>query len=868
MRPSTSGLDAGIVLQAYLPDTVAALEDLCAWAVDRHERAGGGIKVRIVKGANLAMERVEAELRGWPQAPYETKAEVDANVKRLLDVALRPEHAAAVRVGLASHNLFDIGWALAVREAFDAHDRVELEMLEGMANPQALAARAAAGGLLLYAPIVRRDDFEAAVAYLVRRLDENTAPENFLRRLFTLEVGSSAWNEEADRFRSAVADRHRPPGRPRRTQDRTAIPPVERSGPFANEPDTDFTVAANRQWISAALATRPSPSTTEVPAVVDGVEISAPMTGVGIDPSDPRAEPLYRYVEADLASVERAVSAGRRGADQWATASSDERRAILHEAAAVMVAERGRAVATMSRDAGKTVREADPEVSEAIDFARYYGDHAAALGDRFRPHGVVVVASPWNFPYAIPAGGVFGALAAGNAVILKPAPETVLTAALLARQCWAAGVPTDVLQFVPCADDASGQRLITHPDVDAVVLTGAWDTARLFLGWRPALALHAETSGKNAIVITASADLDDAIRDVVHSAFGHAGQKCSAASLAIVEAPIHDDARFQARLADAVHSLRVGRAPDLATDVGPLIRPPSGALLRQLTHLDPGERWLVEPGQVGDNPHLWRPGVKIGVRPGSELHLTECFGPVLGLLRADDLDHAIALQNAPAFGLTGGIHSLDGAEVRHWLERVNVGNAYVNRHITGAIVRRQPFGGWKRSVVGPGAKAGGPSYVGSLGAWPTEGCSFERELARARARWPVLAAGEDPSGLLAESNVLRLRPLPRVALRSGPHHDTEALAFTLAVAALVGTSVDRSELAGETDDAFVERLCADPPDRVRLLGCDPQLRLRLLDAGHEVDVTPVAGDGEVELLRWCREQAVSRTMHRHGNVTV
>ena len=277
-------------------------------------RAGGRIKVRIVKGANLAMERVEAELRGWPQAPYTTKAQVDANFKRLLDVALRPEHAAAVRVGVASHNLFDVGWALAVREALETHDRMELEMLEGMANPQALATRAAAGGLLLYAPIVRRDDFEAAVAYLVRRLDENTAPENFLRRLFSLQVGSPAWDDEAVRFRQAVADRHHPAGPPRRTQDRAAeserASAPRDSEPFANEPDTDFTSASNRAWVASALAS--TPWRTEVPAVVDGHEVATPMSGIGIDPSAPGSEvPLYRYVEADLATVERAVARGQ-----------------------------------------------------------------------------------------------------------------------------------------------------------------------------------------------------------------------------------------------------------------------------------------------------------------------------------------------------------------------------------------------------------------------------------------------------------------------------------------------------------------------------------------------------------------------------
>jgi RHH-type proline utilization regulon transcriptional repressor/proline dehydrogenase/delta 1-pyrroline-5-carboxylate dehydrogenase len=935
-EPEFAHLDAGIVLQAYLPDSVAAMERLAAFARRRHAEHGSVIKVRIVKGANLAMERVEAELRGWPQAPFTSKAEVDANYKRLLETALAPENAGALRVGVASHNLFDVGWAMALRGRVGA-ERIEIEMLEGMANPQARAVARLAGRLLLYAPIVHRRDFESAVAYLVRRFDENTSPENFLARLFELEPGSPAFEEQRGRFEEAVAARRLPPGAPRRNQDRAAeeragapAAPADSPGGFDNEADTDFALAVNRAWLQRHLEAWPDTVVREVPARVDGESVTAPLSGVGIDPSDPHAPaPLYRYVQADRETVERAVAVARRGGAGWRDRPVAERAALLRAVAGHLAARRGEALAVMAHDAAKTVGEGDPEVSEAIDFARYYATRAERLehqvpGGRFAPYGVVVVAPPWNFPLAIPAGGVLAALAAGSAVILKPAPETVLTAWHLASCCWEAGVPGDALQFVPTADDEVGRRLVTHEDVDAVILTGAFDTARLFLGWRPDLALHAETSGKNAIVVTSAADQDDAIRDLVRSAFYHAGQKCSAASLAIVEAPLYDDGHFLARLADAVSSLRVGPAADPATQVGPLIRPPSGPLARALTVLEPGESWLVEPHQVGDNPHLWSPGVKVGVAPGSEFHLTECFGPVLGVMRAADLDDAIELQNAPAYGLTGGIHTLDEAEVRAWLERVEAGNAYVNRHITGAIVRRQPFGGWKRSVVGSGAKAGGPNYVASLGRWSPDGAvaggpdgavaggpegavaggpeaavaggpegavaggpdgavaaavvsAVDVELERALAAWHHWSAGEDPSGLAAERNELRLRALRHVGLRLvSTVSDQRALELALGIAAAIGVRVTLSAAtsdgmpagtAVESDEAFVSRMAAERPDRVRLVGSAVgELRLALIDAGVEVDVEPMVPLGEIELLRWTREQAVSETLHRHGNI--
>jgi RHH-type proline utilization regulon transcriptional repressor/proline dehydrogenase/delta 1-pyrroline-5-carboxylate dehydrogenase len=877
-------LDAGIVLQAYLPDSYAALEHLAGFARRRYGEHGSSVKVRIVKGANLAMERVEAELRGWEQAPYATKAEVDANYLRLLDLALAPENADALRVGVASHNLFDIAWALRLRESAGA-DRVEVEMLEGMANSQALAVSRAASSLLLYAPIVRRGDFESAVAYLVRRFDENTAPENFLSHVFDIRLDSPSWAAERSRFERSVVDRKLSSGGPRRTQDRAAEALLPASsaaaGVFVNAPDTDFALGANRAWIAQYLAKWTSPLSEDVPAVVDNEIITAPLSGVGIDPSEPSG-PLYRYVEADLATVERAVATARRSSEAWRTRPAAERRAVLHAIAEELALERGAAIAVMSHDAGKTVGEADPEVSEAIDFARYYGDQAVELEHRgaayrFEPYHVAVVVPPWNFPLAIPAGGVLAALAAGAAVILKPAPETVLTAWTLVRCCWAAGVPRDVLQFVPCADDEVGRRLVSHEDVDVVILTGAFETARLFLQWRPDLALHAETSGKNAVVITAAADQDDAIRDLLRSAFSHAGQKCSAASLAIVEASLYDDRRFLARLADAVRTLRVGPAWDPASQVGPLIRPPSGALARALHELDPGEQWLVSPRQMGDNPYLWSPGVKLGVAPNSEFHLTECFGPVLGIMRATDLDEAIKLQNAPRYGLTGGIHTLEDSEAARWLEHVRVGNAYVNRHITGAIVQRQPFGGWKRSAIGPGAKAGGPNYVASLGSWcAVEQLQVGEELDRARQEWHRLSIGEDPSGLGSERNLFRLVAVGSLSLRFGAAPNRSALEVALGVAAELEVELDLSagqEFSGlppgttiESESGYAARVIGRQFDRVRLVGGDPRLRLELIDAGVEVDTEPLSPIGQIELLRWAREQAVSETYHRHGNV--
>jgi len=872
-EPALLGLSAGIVLQAYLPDSHEAAARLAAWALARRERGGAPVKVRLVKGANLAMEQVEAEVRGWPQAPYSSKAEADASHKRLLDVLLDAAVGDALRIGVASHNLFDVAWAIVRARHAGALPRVDIEMLEGMAEGQARAVVAAMGGLVLYTPIASSDDMTSAIAYLVRRLEENTAPENFLHDLFRLAPASEAFRRQQDRFVAAVADRRNVGTRPRHHQDRAAEEaagrPFEAQEPFSNEPDTDLSLAANRAWISDHLAAfaRPATAPIEVALQVAGRDRLLNTDGVGRDPSA-GGRARYRYALADADLVDEAVIAAEAAQAGWAATTPAERRRLLTSAAEVMARQRGRTVAAMAFDAGKTVAEGDAEVSEAIDFARWYAAGAAGL-DRAdvvaAPLGTVVVTPPWNFPYAIPAGGVLAALAAGNAVILKPAPETVLTARLLAEHLWAGGIPEDVLQFVPCPDDEVGRRLVTHPDVDAVVLTGALATARLFQGWRPGLTLLAETSGKNAIVVTAAADLDLAARDLVRSAFGHAGQKCSAASLAIVEASVYDAGGLARRVADATSSLVVGPASDLRTSVGPLIRPPEDELLAAFSELGPGERWLVEPRRLDGAGYLWHPGVKLGVRPGSRFHLREAFGPVLGILRADDLDHAIALQNQVAFGLTGGIHSLDDDEVATWLERVEVGNAYVNRHITGAIVGRQPFGGWKASSVGPTAKAGGPHHLSCLVRWsdPEE---VDRLAAARRsypAAWAELRQPVDRAGLRAEANTLRHWPLPPVLLRTDGVTPVEDIELCRLAAATVGVEL---EVVAD-DDAIVDILRTRPPGRLRDLGFGSAPVLRAAaDAGVVVDRRSPVAAGDVEIPRWCREQAVSETRHRYGNL--
>ncbi len=865
-------LSAGVVLQAYLPDTFPALCRLVAWSTKRAASGGADIKVRLVKGANLAMERVEAELHGWEQAPYETKHETDANYKRCLDWVLQPERLSGLSIGIASHNLFDVAWSHELATARKVADRVAFEMLQGMAPAGAEAVRQSTGSMLLYTPVVARDDFDVAISYLFRRLEENAAEHHFLRAAFSLEPGTPAFCEEERRFRASLAARNEVADEPQRRARREA---PEHAG-FYNAPSGDSALAETRAWAKNAVATLPV-SLTE-PLILEESEVS---------------RRLEKAREAGLA---------------WRERTPSQRADVLRGIASGFEAARGDLASVLVHEAGKTIVEADAEICEAIDFARYYAESAEALATRdpalsFRPFGVVAVIPPWNFPVAIPAGGALAALAAGNAVVLKPAPETPRCARLVAELCWNSGVPADALQYVRTPDDAVGRYLVTQ--VDAVILTGSFETAELFRSWKPEMRLFAETSGKNAIVITPHADLDQAVGDLVSSAFGHAGQKCSAASLAILVGDVFTSERFRRQLRDATESLVVGPADRLETDMGALLRPPEGPLRRALT--DPEANWFVRPRAIGDDDRLYTPGVLDSVAPGSWFHCTECFGPVLGLMAARDLDHALALQNATPFGLTGGIQSLDPDEVDYWLDRVECGNAYVNRGITGAIVRRQPFGGWKRSCVGPGAKAGGPNYVTQLGVSASTDVPAGRRppsdeivdlvellgrgMDETDAAWLREAAEHDayclaehysrehdPSALRVEANIFRYRPHPAVAVRLEANGSLRDAARVLIAAHASGAGLDLSAAPeclpawggalGFQEEELAELLGRlGPGSRLRVVGSiDSAARVRAQAGEIEVLDRAVTVAGELELPLYLREQSVSRTLHRYGNL--
>ena len=863
-------LYAGLVLQAYLPESHEVFAELVDWSIKRNNQSGGVIKIRLVKGANLAMEKAEAELHGWVAAPYQSKSDVDASYSRLLDTALRPENAKAVRIGVASHNLFHIAFAVEIAKKRNVMEQLDLEMLEGMANPEALAIAKRELPILLYAPVTRSDDFASAVAYLVRRLDENTAEENYLRSSFEIGSNAAKFTEQSQRFLTSATNRHKISTKSIRHKSIKC----EVGESFENAPNADLTKDSFVTKLERELKGVLSQALSEIPIVIDGKQIFDRPQIAGSDPSD-NAKVWYQYAVARSSDIDAVVKVAKKSFSEWNLKGAAKRAEVLKEFGQIAHDDMEQTIAIMARDAGKSVAEADPEVSEAIDFANYYALSAISL-DMERessPVGVVVVVPPWNFPYAIPTGGICAALAAGNSVIFKSAPETVATSWQLVNQLWRAGVPKDVLQFVSTEDNEIGKALIIHQDVNTVILTGGYNTALMFSSWENELNLLAETSGKNAMILTACCDIDVAVKDLVQSAFGHAGQKCSAASLAIVEKSIYENPNFKKQLVDAVTSLKVGAGYNLSTTVGPIIKTAESNLQKALTRLDEGEEWLIEPKQLDDAGLLWAPGVKSGVKPGSWSHLNEWFGPVLAIMVAPDLKTAISWQNATDFGLTAGIQSLDPDECQEWIENVEAGNLYVNRGVTGAIVNRQPFGGWKKSSVGATAKAGGGNYVATLRNWNQMKHFLPMKEAANKMLKSTISQAIDRSGLAVEQNIQRYRRYKKgflVRIESGTSKDEldflNWLKKDLGIITRLSSDTlipGLANLVVETAEEFAVH--AMEFDRVRWLSAEVPPVYELMKNGITCDRRSITSRGDIEISRWFLEQSVSITQHRYGN---
>ena len=687
---------AGLAMQAYLKSGDDDARRIVEWS----KRTGRVVTVRLVKGAYWDYETIHAEQQGWPCPVWPKKALTDACFERMQRIFLEstPKRAGegGVKLALGSHNARSIAATLATAERLGLPpSAVELQMLHGMADQ--LKGAAAELGLRVreYVPV---GEMIPGMAYLVRRLLENTSNESWLKAGFmdnadaskllasphTVAMPDDAGNS-AERHGLSVAH-----------------PEVGDGRPFFTEPMRDFSRLGARESYAKAIAS------ARVPSV----------------PND-----------GTVQQARDAVTLLSRSFASWRDVPVTQRAAVLVKAAATMRARRDELSAVIIQESGKTWREADADVCEAIDFCEYYAREAAPLFERRRlgrfvgeldevmhePRGVCVVISPWNFPLAICCGMTVAALVTGNTVLVKPAEQTPAIAKMLCDILWAAGAPREVLAFLPGQGETVGAALVRDPRVALVAFTGSKAVgldivkacAEVGDGQHFVKHVVCEMGGKNAIIVDASADLDEAVLGVRQSAFGFSGQKCSACSRVIVVESAHD--QFLHRLIEATRCLTVGDPTLPGTDIGPVIDADAAARIKQFIEIGGKEGKLELQLPVPEGleakvglPYVG-PAIISGIRPEHRLANDEIFGPVLAVIKVKDFEEALAVANGTAYKLTGGIYSRKPAHLERAKREYRVGNLYLNRGITGALVGRQPFGGFGMS--GLGSKAGGGGYL-------------------------------------------------------------------------------------------------------------------------------------------------------------
>ncbi len=702
--------DIGITLQAYLRDSYQDLQELILWAKQR----GKPISVRLIKGAYWDQETIIARQNHWPTPVYNHKSSTDANFERMTQLLL--EHHEHLYAAIGSHNVRSQAHAIAIAIALNIPPRhLEFQVLYGMADNLATALAQQGYRVRVYCPY---GDLIPGMSYLIRRLLENTANSSFLRQSVSEQpleglLVAPVWGM-GDRDNREV----KPLSLPSSNATVTRIDPA---------PDTDYAIEHQRSTANAALVSVRAQFGKTYSPLIDGERVQTATTIPSVNPSN-TAEIVGSIGQIDIPQADLAIAAAKTAFKTWQRTPAKERAAILRRAADLLEARRHELNAWMVFEAGKPLQQADVEVSEAADFCRYYAAEMERLdpeivydvageSDRYfyRPKGIVLVISPWNFPLAIPTGMTVAALVTGNCVLLKPAAVTSVIAAKLSEILVDAGMPKGVFQYVPGSGSTVGAHLVKHPDVQMIVFTGSQEVgcqiyasaAILQPGQQHLKRVVAEMGGKNAIIVEESADLDQAVQGVVASAFGYSGQKCSACSRAIVLAPIYD--AFVARLVEATRSLNVGNAADPGTKVGPVIDAAAQERIRDTIAKGKLSATLALELPAPDTGYFVGPVIFTDVDPQSSLAQAEIFGPVLSVIKAEDFDRALEIANGTNFALTGGLYSRTPSHIDRAKAEFEVGNLYINRTITGAIVARQPFGGYKLSGVG--SKAGGPDYL-------------------------------------------------------------------------------------------------------------------------------------------------------------
>lgn len=693
----------GIVVQAYLRDSLEDVKSLIQFSKER----GTPFTVRLVKGAYWDAETIHAQQDGWPYPVYTNKQESDANYEVCAQEILC--HHDLVRLAIGSHNVRSIAACLAMAKKLNVPENaIEIQMLYGMADMFKDALVSLGYRVREYSPV---GELIPGMAYLVRRLLENTSNESFLRSKFAEDVSIETLLKDPKADLQPTSDKIETP-----------------IGHFQNEPLLDFTIPEVREKMTKTLEKFPENFSREYEIHIDGKNYKTSKTLDSINPSK-KDEIVGKVFVAGIEETEKAIQAAKSSYQFWKKTPALERARLVDNLADVILSRRYELMALEVFEAGKSWSEADGDITEAIDFCRYYANDMRNLSQPKRigwvpgelnhylytPRGVTAVIAPWNFPLAILTGMAAAAAVTGNTVIMKPAEQTSITAAWLMDMVQEAGFPDGVINFLPGYGEEIGSHLVDHKDVAFIAFTGSKSVGLNILGrvgqvlpGQPQLKKCVlEMGGKNAVIVDSDADLDEAVHEILYSAFGFQGQKCSAASRAIVLKDNYD--RFIERLVDAASSIKVLESLNPDSYMGPVIDEEAYNNILSMIETGKKEATLAFQGEVPATGFFVPPTIFKEVDPKAQISQKEIFGPVLSVIKVDTIEEAVEVANDTEYALTGGLFSRSPANIEYIKENYLVGNLYINRSITGAMVDRHPFGGFRMSGIG--SKTGGPGYL-------------------------------------------------------------------------------------------------------------------------------------------------------------
>lgn len=878
--PSLLKLELGITLQSYLPQSFTLLKEIVECAKIRVRDGGSPIRIYLVKGAYLSLEKVTASKNNWPQAPFLTKEKTDANFKKMLLFASEIENVKYARLVIATHNVFDIAFALIVREENGASEYMEFQFFDKRTKYiRDAVAKVAKNSIVTYKAIIRTEDINSIVNYLFRRIDEFAGSQNFLHHIYKLSPNDPIWDLLKDNFLKSISIIDKIKEVPRNIKHRKLSLSHGIYEHFDNEEKTDFSHPSALSWQKKIISmSKNSPS---------------------------------NFKHNTKEEIDEMIDISSAFQKSWKDVPIERRIEFIKNASKIFRERRDLLIFSVMQDTNKTIKESDGEVTNAIDLMDYYCMRFLKLLKMkdllFIPKGLVYIIASRAFPCSAPVGRIAASLLTGNTAIFKPALECISTAKLITEIFYEASIPKESLKLIIC-DDMLSKTLTKNKKISLSLLVGKSDTVYEFIKDNP-IDLSASCEGSNAMIISSFADKDLAIKNLVESAFSSGGQRYCSCSLAILEKDVYDDPNFKERLIDATLNLSVGSNFDLKTDIGPHIREATDEEMEELTTLKEGERWLLKPKDM-NNRLLLFPSIKL-LKKDNLFKKRFLPIPLLYLVRAKNLSHAIAIANSSPYGLSVGLQSLDeGEHIK--CQKIEVGNININRAMTDLSIRRQAPGGCKRSVYGLGFKGGGPNFL--LHCLDIEQGSLPKEkkpvadkvnaltdlledielTAEELGLWYVSIANyaywqkilkdlRDPSKIVGEDNFLTYLPYGSMTLRIEKKcHPLDVLRI-LAAAVTVNLNLEVSlfedprwkklkylfQIKEEDEKDFLKRIEEGKIKRIRMASKASDLIKKTAHSAFLfVNDRKVLANGRYELLNYLREVAISYDYHRNGMLGV